>query len=820
MMSTMKKVTYYLLAVIVLLGMLHLLFSDWKQGGVYWFNLDREKNIATWLSGQLFFFSGLFCTLIYFRERQLKGMLYSYLWLGVALVFFYASLDEMTILHENMFWKESRMLSEKLGGFWVYLTQWQLVFLPILAAIAVFFYLFLVRRFKQSEPVMRLFIGAAVFASIAFFIESVRYPIKALGPWVYHLSVCIEEEAELLLSLLFMLALWRYWLNLKHKSDRPSRYSQSHIFLFFLSIGILGGFCALYLAKEQASQQRPLPSLFEKARRTGLSGVRVPSSLAISPEAVANRTIVELNPTERRALLYWIKCRLEGVSSDKALSKEILDDKEPRLLVLSVSDTQSAAKRAVGYGNGVIAALENAMENWNRLHRKKAGVRYHWIKMDSVGRMVPLRKEALSELKTLTQAVLLPQGLVLPDMPLMQQVRRAVKRGGLESLRHGVTTGIFSDFSSSNRLGLSLYRGHHDLADLRLSDTELHVRSQEASALAADYLVRHCTQTGKFNYIYYPPKDKVSRKYNMLRHAGTIYAMMQWVEKSDDTAVLQAAERAIGYMLQKVRPGKKARELCLVDDGEIKLGGNALALLALSKYSLVTGHFEYRAQMDALAQWIMNQQEESGVFRGHKQYVLPFKTSSFVSDYYPGEAIYALTYYYECSKNEAALDVAEKAARYLILERDKGVPKADHWLTMGLARLYQFRSDALYLAHAYKIGDFIMKKQRKSDSVKDWAGSFYTPPRSTPTAIRMEALIALYRLAKSLGDQARSDRLKQAIKLGLIFQLQHVAFPESVMAFPIPQRALGGVFGSMTRKSIRIDYVQHNLSVFLATDEL
>ena len=47
----------------------------------------------------------------------------------------------------------------------------------------------------------------------------------------------------------------------------------------------------------------------------------------------------------------------------------------------------------------------------------------------------------------------------------------------------------------------------------------------------------------------------------------------------------------------------------------------------------------------------MNQQEESGVFRGHKQYVLPFKTSSFVSDYYPGEAIYALTYYYECSKN-------------------------------------------------------------------------------------------------------------------------------------------------------------------------
>ncbi len=33
------------------LAVLHLLFGNVKVGGVYWFDLDKERNFATWFSG-------------------------------------------------------------------------------------------------------------------------------------------------------------------------------------------------------------------------------------------------------------------------------------------------------------------------------------------------------------------------------------------------------------------------------------------------------------------------------------------------------------------------------------------------------------------------------------------------------------------------------------------------------------------------------------------------------------------------------------------------------------------------------------------------
>src|SRR6202012_1448187 len=42
------------------------------------------------------------------------------------------------------------------------------------------------------------------------------------------------------------------------------------------------------------------------------------------------------------------------------------------------------------------------------------------------------------------------------------------------------------------------------------------------------YLLRHLRTDGSFDYLYDPVRNTTDRKYNLLRHSGTMYAMYQW----------------------------------------------------------------------------------------------------------------------------------------------------------------------------------------------------------------------------------------------------------------------------------------------------
>jgi len=121
----------------------------------------------------------------------------------------------------------------------------------------------------------------------------------------------------------------------------------------------------------------------------------------------------------------------------------------------------------------------------------------------------------------------------------------------------------------------------------------------------------------------------------------------------------------------------------------------------------------------------------------------------------------------------------------------------------------------LYLDHALRIARAIVQSQNQDPVYPDWRGSYYRPPRSTPTATRMEGLYAAYQLARDFGDWQEAKTILESIQLGIAFQLQTQFRPESVLYLKDPQRALGGVHRSLTNFEIRIDYVQHNISSLL-----
>jgi len=371
------------------------------------------------------------------------------------------------------------------------------------------------------------------------------------------------------------------------------------------------------------------------------------------------------------------------------------------------------------------------------------------------------------------------------------------------------TLGYFSDGTSTTQL----YRGNRLTNDITSDDL------LSAMALGGDYLRDAVKPNGQFVYSYLPKSNRDDNGYNILRHAGTTFSMLEVYEITQDPALLASIEQVLGYLVNQVRPctgfitGDSA--LCLVEDDEVKLGGHGLAILAISKYTSLTGDDTYLSIAQGLAEWIVGSQDDAGN-AVHKISFSSNMDSGFVSGYYPGEAIFGLMRLYAIDGDDRWLQSAVATARYLILIRDGDVPadelEHDHWLLYGLNEVYRAEPDPIYIDHAEKIVTAIMGAQLTDAPYPDWNGGFRSPPTAAPTATRIEGLCATYHLFRDFNDSADLDRMLTALILGAQFQLTAQFQPESVMYLQDPQRALGGIRKTLTNYEVRIDYVQHSIS--------
>ncbi|MEM7355297.1 MAG: hypothetical protein AAF657_31085 [Acidobacteriota bacterium] len=352
-----------------------------------------------------------------------------------------------------------------------------------------------------------------------------------------------------------------------------------------------------------------------------------------------------------------------------------------------------------------------------------------------------------------------------------------------------------------------------------------------AAVAGGDYLLRHHRDDGDFGYSYEAKKDTYNDSYNLLRHAGTCYALGQLSRATGDTRYLQAARRGIEALLERAAPPKpehaSAGFEAIVSPGqEAKLGGAALAILAIVEHHLASGEADFDRSPFAerarrLARFLVFQQEADGHFFSKYFYGKPDPVP-FESIYYPGEAILALARLYRLDPQPEWLATSQRGADWLIGTRDADKAVADlphdHWLLMGLDELDQLTGEPHYTQHAAKIAQAIVDAQRTGGEPADWVGSFYTPPRSTPTATRAEGLVAMHHLARR--HDLDTTPFLTALERMATFQRRCQLTPENVLYLPRPDRALGGFRRSLTNWEVRIDYVQHNLSALLGLREI
>ncbi len=348
-----------------------------------------------------------------------------------------------------------------------------------------------------------------------------------------------------------------------------------------------------------------------------------------------------------------------------------------------------------------------------------------------------------------------------------------------------------------------------------------------SAMLGGNYLVSHMHEDGSFVYEYDPVKDEESDSYNILRHAGTTYALLELYEATNDARYLKSAENALTYLRASIVPCPVYRDaFCVLEGNEIKLGGNGLALLALTKHMELTDSRDDLATAEGIARFITAIQANNGEFLFYKMDAKGVPDSDFVSEYYPGEAMFALARLSELTNETAWMTTAHNGADWIINVRDKnvatnGLPH-DHWMLYALNELYTDEQKPDYLEHTKRLVNAIVSSQHKglTGEQKEWNGGYYNPPRSTPTATRNEGLGAAYEIFMRSGDVAYAHITKDSMERGIEFTLRTQFTSQKVREIGAPRETVGGFHEGLDDYDIRIDYVQHNISALLAFDRI
>ena len=363
-----------------------------------------------------------------------------------------------------------------------------------------------------------------------------------------------------------------------------------------------------------------------------------------------------------------------------------------------------------------------------------------------------------------------------------------------------------------------------DVTSLHASATSQLSRAQllTAARSGGDYLVRMQKADGSFHYSYNAAEDQFeTRRYNIVRHAGTALSLFDLYGATDDVRYRESARLAVKFLKTRFHRGRRGNSVYVLDyDGKAKLGANGLALAALAKQIELDPKTADRQDAARLANLILAMQREDGSFITRYR-LRPDDPEGIESLYYPGEAILGLVRLFKSKGDNRLLDSARRGADFLIAsQRTLNVLPPDAWLMQALEALYNVGHEWRYAAHTIALAEAMIAEQYTVNDPPGYSGGFGPgPPRSTPAASRAEGLVSAYRVARSTGD-ARASKIADALKACASFQLAQQFTGRNNASLPNPRRAAGGFFEGPASMRIRIDFVQHNISSLLGIGEV
>lgn len=377
-------------------------------------------------------------------------------------------------------------------------------------------------------------------------------------------------------------------------------------------------------------------------------------------------------------------------------------------------------------------------------------------------------------------------------------------------------------------------------------------------ALAAEYIMENTDRNGRVMYersldsqVYLPPT-----RYNILRHAGTIYAAYlyelacepnseKWREmhatrirlseyilenylhevtvKNEIEMESETESKTKNPVMMSVKSKPEEESL---PETQAKLGASGLALIGMSNL-LPEGRIEPEI-LRGLGDFVLFMQRKDGSFHSKYLYSTGEFDVQFHSSYYPGEAALGLLYLYDVDPQEKWLQGAKKALLFLAETRKNQeiVREFDHWAMLATEKLFRTPENGLsaeerarLVFHARQMAYKVLPTQIL-DGQPHEIGSMGGNISPCSNGTKMEGLISVYHILDGAGEEELREQILTALDHLAEF-LARAQVQEPFLRGGLPTSAGWRIPGAPKKACIvRIDNVQHVLSAWVRYQEI
>ena len=497
-------------------------------------------------------------------------------------------------------------------------------------------------------------------------------------------------------------------------------------------------------------------------------------------------------------------------------------------MFFSVCDGKSRAKVYKGTGKSLYDAWENAVKNTSRAVRDDP-VEPLWLRADVVNSVWPITLDTLSHeidnaskgfdfnsialdenLETaLLEGELNGRGIYdyKTDAIDMDRLNEGLVENGkdpIQELPEPLTVFTCSGwFCDENDDVYTLISEGADTGRREVSEIDA-AYAEHVIDTASSFLMNQVKEDGTFVYGIKPQFDEEIDTYNILRHSGTIWSLICRYRMFPDEELKKQIESTIDYMISQIRyDDTGAAYLHEAKDFEFKLGGNGIAIVALTEYMDVFQDEKYREVSEALGEGILKQQDPEDGSYWHVLNNDFSKGEDFRTVYYDGECTFALARLYSLTGEQKWLDSACRAIDHFIAE--DYTQYRDHWVAYSLNEVTKYVDRQEY--YDFALANAVNNYERIMGRI-----------RTYPT--NLELLIASFETWQRMVDKGLDtgdfdvQELLYVIDARVNRQLSGYFYPEMAMYMQNPARITGSFMMRNDKFRVRIDDVQHNIGGF------